>query len=160
MNTEEPFNPFAQNAKEESLKRMKIEKQLRKQREKITYLPFDDSGISKFDYCWTGYTPLGDKIRPVVIFDKFGEHVFCAPISSTSEGEIRIPAVSENRPGECSWIHTNHSMWIPVTKLEMRKGIIRREGRLPLESAEEIELTETIKILKQGILNPGGGESS
>ena len=33
MNTAEPFNPFAPNAKEESLKRMKIVKQQRKQRE-------------------------------------------------------------------------------------------------------------------------------
>ena len=75
MNTEEPFNPFAQNAKEESLKRMKIEKQLRKQRKKITYLPLDDIGISKFDYCWTDYTSLGDKIRPVVISEFKSRHV-------------------------------------------------------------------------------------
>ena len=160
MNTAEPFNPFAPNAKEEYLKRMKIVKQQRKQREKIAYLPFDDIGIFKFDYCWTDYTLLGDKIRPVVIFDKLGENVLCAPISNTSEGEICIPAVSKNRPEEYSWIHMNCSMWVPVTKLKMKNGIIHREGRLPLVWAESSELKRYIEIIKQEILKLGGGENS
>ena len=160
MNTAEPFNPFTPNAKEESLKRMKIVKQLRKQREKITYHPFDDIEIFKFDYCWTDYTLLGDKTRPVVIFDKLDDHVLCAPISSTSEGEICIPAVSKNRPGECSWIHLNCSGWVPVTKLKKRNGIIHCEGRLPLPWAESPELKRAIEIIKQEIMQTGGGENS
>jgi len=160
MNTAEPFNPFAPNAKEESLKRMKIVKQQRKQREKMAYLPFDDIGIFKFDYCWTDYPLLGDKTRPVVIFDKLGDHVLCAPISSTSEGEICIPAVSKSRPGECSWIHLNCSSWVPVTKLKMKNGKIHCEGRLPLLLAESAELKSTIEIIKQEIKQTGGGEYS
>ena len=144
MNPAEPFNPFSSNAKDEYQNRRKL-------REEIAYPPLDDIGILKFDYCWTDCTLLGDKIRPVVIYDISVDRVFCAPISSSSEGEICIPAVSENRPDEHSWIHLNSSSWVPITKLKTKNGLIHREGRLPLNLAESPELNREFERIKQEI---------
>ena len=149
-----PFNPFAPNAMEEYLKRKKISDMRRKQkeeqriqREKLAYLLFDESGIRKFDYYWANYPILGNKIRPVVIFDKKKEHVFCAPISSSSEGEIRIPAVTSDRT--YSWIHLNFSEWISITDLiNKQKGVLQCIGRLPIELAESLILADAIMKIK------------
>jgi len=51
-------------------------------------------------------------------------------------------------------------MWVPITKLKMKNGIIHREGRLPLVWAESSELKSYIEIIKQEILKLGGGENS
>jgi hypothetical protein len=49
---------------------------------------------------------------------------------------------------------------VPVAKLKKRNGIIHCEGRLPLPWAESLELKRAIEIIKQEIMQTGGGENS
>jgi len=99
----------------------------------------DDVSPAILDYCRANcfVMDFGNKLRPVLILNRDGDMVLCAPISNSSPSYFSVPAINSQRPEDESWIHLDERVgWLKIEDLQQINGRIKILGKLPTRIIE------------------------